>query len=256
MSTRVNILTELKELDSSLSGFSLINAYQVPAGYFDGFASRMLNLVKAMDTLDAREELSLLSPVINDIDRNMPFAIPANYFNGLEKKLMEGVLASESGEETETLSPLLSGLKKNNPYTVPDNYFEGLVNIAKNNEPRKEAKIISIGAKKWYRVAAAAVVISFIAVGAFLFTRKDTIISPVDKSYAWVEKSLKQVSTDDLDQFIDMSDDQIPVIASVTPGKEAKELVNNLSDEQIQHFLDDVKETDLDTDSGDEILLN
>jgi hypothetical protein len=255
MSARDNILTELKELDSSLSGVSLVNAYQVPAGYFDGFASTMLNLVKAMEIMDAGEELSLLSPVINDIDRTMPFAIPANYFNGLEKKLMEGVLASESAEESETLSPLLSGLKKNNPYTVPDNYFEGLVNIAKNNEPRKEAKIISISARRWFRVAAAAVVISFITVGAFLFTRKDTI-SPVDKSYAWVKKSIKQVSTDDLDQFIDMSDEQIPVIASVTPGKEAKELVNNLSDEQIQHFLDDVKETDPGTDLGDDILLN
>jgi hypothetical protein len=255
MSARDNILTELKELDSSLSGVSLVNAYQVPAGYFDGFASTMLNLVKAMEIMDAREELSLLSPVINDIDRTMPFAIPANYFNGLEKKLMEGVLASESAEESETLSPLLSGLKKNNPYTGPDNYFEGLVNIAKNNDPRKEAKIISISARRWFRVAAAAVVISFITVGAFLFTRKDTI-SPVDKSYAWVKKSIKQVSTDDLDQFIDMSDEQIPVIASVTPGKEAKELVNNLSDEQIQHFLDDVKETDPGTDLGDDILLN
>jgi hypothetical protein len=255
MSARDNILTELKELDSSLSGVSLVNAYQVPAGYFEGLASTMLNLVKAMEIMDAGEELSLLSPVINDIDRTMPFAIPANYFNGLEKKLMEGVLASESAEESETLSPLLSGLKKNNPYTVPDNYFEGLVNIAKNNEPRKEAKIISLSARRWFRVAAAAVVISFITVGAFLFTRKDTI-SPVDKSYAWVKKSIKQVSTDDLDQFIDMSDEQIPVIASVTPGKEAKELVNNLSDEQIQHFLDDVKETDPGTDLGDDILLN
>lgn len=255
MSPRNDILNELKELDSSLSGFSLINTYQVPAGYFDGFASRMLNRVKAMDTMDAREELSLLSPLVNYIDRNMPFAIPADYFNGLENKIMEGVLASESDEDLETMSPLLSGLKKNNPYTVPENYFEGLVNIAKNNEPRKEAKVISIGARKWFRIAAAAVVISFITVGAFLFTQKDTL-SPVDKSYAWVKKSLNQVSTNDLDQFIDVSDDQSPVIASVTPGKEAKELVNNLSDEQIQHFLDDVKETDLDADSGDDILLN
>ena len=255
MSTRNDILNELRELDSSLSGFSLINTYQVPAGYFDGFASRMINLVKAMDAVDAREELSLLSTLVNDIDRKIPFAIPANYFNGLEKKLMDGVLASESEEDLETLSPLLSGLKKNNPYSVPDNYFEGLVNIAKNSEPRKEAKIISISVRKWFRVAAAAVVISFIAVGAFLFTRKDTVPS-VDKSNAWVKKSLNQVSTNDLDQFIDVSDDQSPVIASVTPGKEAKELVNNLSDEQIQHFLDDVKETDPDLESGDDILLN
>ena len=81
MSARNNILTELKELDSSLSGVSLINTYQVPAGYFDGFTSSMLNLVKAMDAIDAHEELSLLSPVVNDIGRNMPFTIPANYFN-------------------------------------------------------------------------------------------------------------------------------------------------------------------------------
>jgi len=255
MSTRNDILNELKELNSSLSGLSLINAYQAPVEYFEGFASRMLNMVKAMDAVDASEELSLLSAVVNGIDRKMPFAVPANYFNGLENRIMEGVLASESEEKLETLSPLLNGLKKNNPYTVPDNYFEGLVNIAKNIEPRKEAKIISIGARKWFQYAAAAVVISFIAVGAFLFSRKDTI-NPVDKSYAWVEKSLKQVSTNDLDQFIDMSDERLPVIASVTPGKEAKELVNNLSDEQIQHFLDDVKETDPDLESGDDILLN
>ena len=255
MSPRNDILIELKELDSTLAGVTLVNTYQVPAGYFDGFASSMLSLVKAMDTMDAREELSFLSSVVNHIDRKMPFAVPANYFNGLEKRLMDGVLASESEEELETLSPLLSGLKKNNPYTVPDKYFEGLVNIAKNNEPRKEAKIISISVRKWFRVAAAAVVISFIAVGAFLFTRKDSI-DPANKSHAWVEKSLKQVSTNDLNQFIDMSDERLPVIASVTPGKEAKELVNNLSDEQIQHFLDDVKETDPDLEAGDDILLN
>jgi hypothetical protein len=146
-------------------------------------------------------------------------------------------------------------LKKQAPYSVPDNYFESLVNIAKNNEPREEAKIISIDTRKWFRVAAAAVVIGFITIGAILFIRKDSI-NPVDKSYAWVKKSLKQVSTDDLDQFIDQSDEQLPVIASITPGKEAKELINNLSDDALQHFLDDVKDADPDPDSGDDILLN
>jgi hypothetical protein len=259
MSQRDKILTELKELGSSLSGFSLINTYQAPAGYFEGFSSGMLDLVKAMDAKDAREELSLLSSLVNDIDRSMPFSIPAGYFEGLEKKLMAGVLASETEQsfdkELETLSPLLSGLKKEVPYSVPDNYFDSLVNIAKNNEPRKEAKIISIGVRKWYRVAAAAAVTGIIAISAFLFTRKDAI-DPVTKSHAWIEKSLNQVSTDDLDQFIDMSDEQLPVIASVTPGKEAKELVNNLSVDQIGKFLDELNDTGADIDSEDDILLN
>lgn len=252
-------MNELKELESSLSEKTLLNTYRVPAGYFEGFTSAMLNMVKAMDAVNAREELSLLSPVVNGIDRNTPYSTPAGYFEGLEKKLMEGVLANEMegtpAQELESLSPLLSGLKKQNPYSVPDNYFEGLVNIAKNNEQPEKAKIISIGARKWFRVAAAAVVISFITIGAILFTRKDSI-NPIDKSYAWVKKSVKQVSTDDLDQFIDQSDEQLPVIASITPGKEAKELINNLSDEEIQNFLDDVKDADPDPDSGDDILLN
>jgi hypothetical protein len=259
MSNRDNILKELKELESSLSERTLLNTYRVPAGYFEGFASGMLTMVKAMDAVNAREELSLLSPVLNGIDRKTPYSTPAGYFESLEKKLMEGVLANEIEQtplqELESLSPLLSGLKKQMPYSVPDNYFEGLVNIAKNSEPARETKIISIGARKWFRVAAAAVVIGFITIGTILFTQKDSI-SPVDKSYAWVKKSVKQVSTDDLDQFIDMSDEQLPVIASITPGKEAKELINDLSDEDIQNFLDDVKDADPDPDSGDDILLN
>ena len=168
-------------------------------------------------------------------------------------------MASETEQdfdkELESLSPLLSGLKKQVPYSVPDNYFEGLVNIAKNKEERKEAKIISIGVRKWFRVAVAAVVTGIIAFSGFLFTRKDGI-DPVNKSHAWVEKSLKQVSTDDLNQFIDMSDEQLPVIASVTPGKEAKELVNNLSDEQIRDFLDEVNVAGSGSDSENDILLN
>jgi hypothetical protein len=80
MSTRIDILTELKELNSSLSGGSLISTYQVPDGYFDGFASRMLGLVKAIDAKDAGEELSLLSSVVNNIGRNMPYAISCRLF--------------------------------------------------------------------------------------------------------------------------------------------------------------------------------
>jgi hypothetical protein len=244
MTQRANILNELKELDSLLATASSSTLYQVPAGYFDGLATDILNRIKSLEFIES-------------ISRTTPYVVPSGYFDGLEKKLMAGVLQSENPlsatEELESLSPLLSGLTKEMPYSVPENYFDTLKKIDKEEKPK--AKVITMGPRKWLRYAAAAVVTGVIAIGALLFFQKDNI-SPVNKSYAWVKKSLNQVSTDDLDQFIDLSNEQLPVIASITPGAEVKDLVNNLSDDELRVFLDDVKDSDPGIDLDDDILLN
>jgi hypothetical protein len=257
MTQRDTILNELRELESTLLTASSLNMYQVPGGYFEGFAEQVMRRIKALEAGDTHEELSILSPVINSVERTTPYKVPLGYFDGLEKKLLQTVLQNDTQqtaeEELESLSPLLSGLKKQNLYTVPDNYFESLSTNGSKKINRTEAKVISLGASKWFRYAAAAVITGVIAVSAVFLLKKDSI-NPVDKSFAWVEKSLKQVSTDDLDQFIDMSEEQSPVIASITPGKEVKELMSNLTEEELQHFLDDVKEAE--PNSDDDILLN
>ena len=103
---------------------------QVPDGYFEGLSELMLNRIKAMNAANAKDELNYLSPVLNNISKEMPYSVPVGYFNNLEEKLMHGVRESEdylsAKEELESISPLLSGLKKEMPYSVPQQYFENL----------------------------------------------------------------------------------------------------------------------------------
>jgi hypothetical protein len=153
-------------------------------------------------------------------------------------------------EELEGLSPLLSGLKKQVPYSIPENYFETLAVNGKNETGK--AKVISLGALKWLRYAAAAVIIGIVTMGGFLLFNKNEV-DPADKSYAWVKKNLNKVSTDELNKFIDMTSEDAPVLAS-NNSVEVKELVKNIPDKEIQDFLDDAQ--DAEPDSNDNTLLN
>jgi hypothetical protein len=209
--------------------------------------------IKALETREPGEELAILSPFVSKIGKGMPYDVPAGYFDGLEKKLLQSALNKEqtAEEELETLSPLLSGLKKQTPYSVPAGYFEQLNHIPAEQKTGAPAKVISMTSRKWFRYAAAAVVIGVIALGAFLFTGKNNI-DPNDQSYAWIKKNMKKVSTDEMEEFIDIATQETPVIAS-SNVTEVKELVKNIPDEEIQEFLKDV---DLAEPDSDDIILN
>ncbi|MEJ0102929.1 MAG: hypothetical protein WDO19_10375 [Bacteroidota bacterium] len=66
---------------------------------------------------------------------------------------------------------MLNSIGKQNPYSVPDGYFENFgkdVNLKSDNKP--VAKTVLMVNRKWFRFAAAAVVIGFIAItGVSLF---------------------------------------------------------------------------------------
>lgn len=229
--------------------------YQVPGGYFEGLADLLLNRVRALDALD--EELVAVSPFIHGLDKSGTYQVPAGYFNGLEKRIMETVLIANGDqsveEELEVISPLLSGLKKEMPYSVPANYFESLTQpILLKEEKSVPAKVVSMPNRTWIRYAAAAAVIAFVSIGSFLFLTKDAV-KPA-QSYAWVKKSMKDVPTATLDSFITITDKVAPVIASNTPAPEVQELIKNITDEELQNFLDDVEVGESDAD--EDIILN
>ncbi|MEJ0102930.1 MAG: hypothetical protein WDO19_10380 [Bacteroidota bacterium] len=52
------------------------NIYQVPDEYFEGFAALVLNRIKALNSVDSREELNYLSPLLNTISKQLPYSIP------------------------------------------------------------------------------------------------------------------------------------------------------------------------------------
>lgn len=256
MTPKENILQELNELKSSLATVIPQNVYTVPVGYFEGLAAQVLNRIKAMEAKNAVEELGYLSPALSNISRQMPYAVPAGYFEGLTEKAMPLVRESNdyqtAKEELETLSPLLSGLKKTMPYSVPQGYFENLAE--ERNKPG--AKVVSITQRRWFRYAVAAVVAGVIVLGGFIYSNSRNAVDPMEQPYAWVKKSIKKVDKSDIDAFVKLAEEEMNNQASVASNpvkpEEIKELMKDVSDKEIQDFLDETAVAE----SSDETLMN
>jgi len=263
MTQKDNILQELNELQSSLANAGFQNVYQVPGEYFDTLADQVLNRIKALETENASEELSYLSPLLKSVSKKMPYSVPANFFNISDERIMQIVNGENNGltahEELMELSPLLSGIKKEMLYSVPAGYFENIGSAVKT-ETAKTAKVISMTGHNWFRYAAAAVVIGIVAVsGFFLFIKKDKI-DPKTQSAEWVKKNLKKVSTNEIDSFVQLT---TPLLANAETKNDSKdkmdvqELMKDISDKDIQQFLDDtqVNETN-ETEIDEDALMN
>jgi len=231
--------------------------FSVPAGYFDGLAENILKVVKASEVTSAADELASLSPLLSNISRQNIYAVPVDYFDALDKKLSQIIMdvKEESvDEELENISPLLRGLKKQTPYTLPGGYFENLQygNAQENNMPA--AKVISITSRKWFRYAAAALVVGFVATVAFLLMNKPASIDPADKSFSWVQKNMKKVSTDEINEFIELANAGSPDAVKTNGREEINNLLKDVSDKEIQDFLNETQTAVPETD--DDLIMN
>jgi hypothetical protein len=255
MTQRDNILQELNELNSQLANTQPQNVYTVPAGYFEGLTDRVLAHINAMGASSPLEEPGYLSPVLNKLSKEMPYSVPAGYFETLEKNLLRSIHESNRyqtpKEELETISPFLGSLKKQTPYTVPQEYFETLVH------DKPAAKVVSFTGRKWFRYAAAAVVTGFIALAGLLYFNSRNHFDPVDQPYAWIKKSIKKVDTKDIDAFVKLAEEELPnqkdVVVTPVNAEEIKELMKDVSDKEIQDFLNETPETE--TESNDDGAL-
>ena len=258
MTQKENILQELNELKSTLANVTPQNVYTVPVGYFEGLIAKVLLRIKAMESRNTVEELGYLSPSLSNISKQMPYSVPAGYFEGLADNVMQLVRESNdyqtAKEEIETLSPLLSGLKKtmsartghsDGPYSVPNGYFESLG----KERNKKETKIISITHRGWFKYAAAAMVTGVIVLAGFIYINSRNSVDPVEQPYAWVKKNIKKVDKADIDAFVKLAD---AVATSPVKPEEIKELMKDVSDREIQDFLDETTVTE----SSDETMMN
>ncbi len=231
--------------------------YSTPAGYFNNLPEQILKRIKAAESDDSTDELATLSPLLSKISKQVPYAVPAGYFDTLEKKLAQIITGDKdqtATEELDSISPLLSGLKKKTTYTIPTGYFENLQPaIAKENLIR-ETKVISITSHKWFRYAAAALVIGFVATIGLLLLNKSNGIDPTDKSYAWVQKNMKKVSTDDINEFVELASAGTTDVSKTGAKDEINNLLKDVSDKEIQDFLNDTQAVESETD--DDLILN
>ena len=255
-----DIIQELRELESSLCDMPARDIYAVPTGYFEGFASFVLSRIKALSSTNPQEELNHLYPALNSISKKLPYSVPSGYFNELSESLMAGIRDHEdyqtADEELSTLSPLLSGIGKQNPYSVPQGYFEDFgkdVNL--NSDTRTVARTVSMVNRKWFRFAAAAIVIGFIAItGISLFFNKTVSVS---NTHEWVKQNLKKVSTDDINIFIQTAEEessQHSIVTTAPKTTDINDLMKDVSDKDIQEFLNKTNASTEDSDA--DILLN
>ena len=262
MTQRDNILQELSELQSSLLNAGTQNVYRVPGGYFDNLAEQVLNRIRALDTENAAEELNYLSPLLADISKKMPYAVPANFFKDLTESVVASVKNEHNtpAEELEELSPLLSRLKKEMPYSVPKNYFEQLDTAIDTREMKPAVKVVPMTRQKWFRYAAAAMVIGFVATAGLLLFNKNGNVDPKTQSTKWVIKNTKTISTDEINNFVQLTDEEIRDVAVVDDPKaqikdknDVQELIKDIPDKDIENFLDDAQ---ADESNNEDILMN
>jgi len=255
MSNRNIILNELADLGSVLANQDLQNIYAVPAGYFEGLTDQILNRIKALEANDAKDELFYLSPFLSNVSKEIPYSVPAGFFQGLSEDVLKKISEHEdhqtSKEEIETLSPLLSSLKNKNPYSIPAGYFEKI----ESRLEKKEAKVISITKRRWYRLAVAAVIIGIVAIsGLGIFRSKQ--VDPNKNPQAWIEKNIdKKVSKNKLDEFVKLAEGESISVANEKDDvklAEIKELMKDVPEKEIEDFLNDAiaLESNGDTDGS------
>jgi len=269
MTNRNTILNELAELGNVLANHDPQNIYAIPAGYFEGLASQILNRIKALEANNAKKELSLLSPLLSNVSKEVPYSVPAGFFQNLSEDVLKKISEHEdylrkesfgqtSEEEIETLSPLLSSLKNKNPYSTPAGYFEKLeTGVVRKDSfgEKKETKVISITKRRWYRLAVAAVVIGIVAIsGLTIFRSKQ--VDPNKNPQAWIEKNVdKKVSKDKIDEFVKLAEDESINVAYEKDDvklAEIKELMKDVPEKEIEDFLNDAiaLESNSDTDGS------
>lgn len=243
MNNRNNIQDELNGLNSNLASNANGTPFSVPEGYFEGLAGSVLSKIKADQVVSASEEISQLSPLLAGISRELPYSVPQNYFqSNLE------ALPFLISDEKESL--VLSFVEKEMPYEVPRGYFANLPEqvIEKINNGKTSGKLAPLAKRKWMRLAVAAVMAGVITIsGIAYFNGK----SNSSASNVPVTVALKKASTEDLKQFIKNNDasvtDQMQLTAKNSPRPDQK-LFKDVSDKDLEAFLDQVPTEDVDVD--------
>jgi hypothetical protein len=220
-----------------------------------------MNRIKLLEAENIGEELKLLSPMLASVSKEMPYSVPAGYFDGLEEKLMQSVREGSdyqtAEEEINTLSPLLGGLNKQMPYSLPQNYFETLAgDIGSKLNNKTETKVVSISNRKWLRYAAAAVVTGVIALAGFFYLNTKFNSDP-SRSFAKFEKKLnkeiKKTSDKELNEFIQSTGLDGTEKVQINPKEEVKDMLKDVPDTELKKFLEEIADPESD---DDELIMN
>ncbi|HEX6428027.1 MAG TPA: hypothetical protein VF008_10095, partial [Niastella sp.] len=241
-----NILQRVKGEESNTPVLpQAINPYQVPQGYFEGLADNILQRIKATATDNVSDELEIISPLLSQIDKKMPFSTPAGYFDELGENAIAGAQAIDFvNGALENLSPLMNGLRRMYVYEVPAGYFEQLPGeVLKAVKAQQPAKVVSMSfTRRVIRYAAAAVVAGLIITAGWLYLGNKTDsngLPPKDVA------KLDSISDEMLEKYLENqtptpAETSIAVTASIEEidANDMKDMLADVSDEDLQQYIE------------------
>lgn len=234
MKNRNTIQNELNELNSSLSSELDSVTFSVPDGYFDGLANSILARIKGEMAVSSSEEIAGLSPLLAGISRKLPYSIPDNYFS----LNIEGLQAFTSENEE---SLVLSFIDKEMPYEVPSGYFANVPEQVLQKISNQGTKVVAFRKRNWIRLAAAAVVTGILAISGIVYFNNRTTGNGISNDPVM---AVKKASTEELNDFIkttalDATDGKSSLtVLNKAPKTEAKKLFADVSDKELDDFLD------------------
>jgi len=237
MSSHKYIQDELRELNSTLPLHVKEPVFSVPEGYFENFAASVLARIKKETAVSAADELASLSPLLAGLSKKMPYDVPQNYFSTLS----DDVPALVQDDE---LPAILAGHPKTNPYEVPSGYFDNLPGQVVAKVAPKQAKVVAFNRTRWMRVAAAALVAGAIAISGLVYFNSRPATDSAQASYNWIANQLKNVSNQDLEDFIETTD--VPEADQMATNKtpEIRQMLKDVSEKELDAFLSQIPTDD------------
>lgn len=237
MNEKGTIQDELNGINSTLGHCD--TPYCLTPDYFDDFFKKILARVQEPDTDSVDNELHVISSVLAHVPRTNPYTVPQSYS-------VTNTSLSVSVKEVIERSKELSV-----PYDVPPGFFDNFPKkvislLGKENTSGIHFSIVQ--PKKWLRYGWAAIIAGLLLTTGLTWYQSSIAIDPVQKPYAWMQKTMKKVSTDDLSGFIDMAsaeDKTSTTSINNATHEQVKELLNTVSEKDVEQFLQEVESLEL-----------
>lgn len=241
----INRLKATHQTDLPFTTSGQKNPFTTPPDYFESLSNHILNRIRALDASSPKEELEALSPLLVQIDKTLPFTRPGGFFEELPSDVLAGVHAIDFvNHELETLPLILSAVNKENIYKVPDSYFINLPLQILNKVNQQQNRLISPGfRRKLIRYAMAALITGAVAVGAWEFFQ-DKPTAANGRGLTGINRisDTEKISDDEIVNYLEFNEDAPSESNSKAISnfkeEEVKELLADLSDDELEQYLD------------------
>lgn len=180
----------------------------------------LLETIQAImqNEFNSMEDSEEQSSALETLRALQPFALPKDYFEGLEERI-----SAACKEEEETRAEL----PKENPFHIPAGYFDNLAARSLKLQQRKKSRTLPL--KRYLPLAAAAVLLLCAGIG-FYPSREHAELSPQDKIAALDQQSVSDYVNENIDDF---DDALLEESTTIDPAD-----LNTFSNEDIRAYLD------------------